>query len=215
MKTHPYSLLILFLSIIFAPYPSIVHAAAGDKKWEFKTGDSILSSPAVGHDGTVYVGSDDGKLYAIRTNGTQKWAFETGGSVQSSPAVGADGTTYVGSDDRTLYAISGDGTQKWAFETGGIIFASPAVDADGNIYVGSHDFKLYAIKPDGTAKWTNPFETGGEIHSSAAIDSGGIIHRVGGRKTLCHQHQDLEIGLGIKPPTRPGRLLAYHWPEWS
>ena len=47
--------------------------AGADKKksgtalWEFETGGKVFSSPAIGSDGTVYVGSDDNKLYAIRT----------------------------------------------------------------------------------------------------------------------------------------------------
>ncbi len=36
--------------------------------WEFETGDSVYSSPAIGSDGTVYVGSLDNKLYAIKTD---------------------------------------------------------------------------------------------------------------------------------------------------
>ena len=36
--------------------------------WEFKTGGDVWSSPAIGSDGTVYVGSNDKKLYAIKTN---------------------------------------------------------------------------------------------------------------------------------------------------
>jgi len=39
-------------------------------RWEFKTGGRVYSSPAIGSDGTVYVGSIDGKLYAI--NGKSK-----------------------------------------------------------------------------------------------------------------------------------------------
>ena len=35
--------------------------------WEFETGDRVFSSPAIGTDGTVYVGSEDKKLYAINT----------------------------------------------------------------------------------------------------------------------------------------------------
>ena len=34
--------------------------------WSFATGDAVKSSPAVGADGTVYVGSLDHKLYAIK-----------------------------------------------------------------------------------------------------------------------------------------------------
>jgi hypothetical protein len=36
--------------------------------WEFETGDGVRSSPALGSDGTVYVGSKDRKLYAIKTD---------------------------------------------------------------------------------------------------------------------------------------------------
>jgi len=36
--------------------------------WEFKTGRNVYSSPAIGSDGTVYVGSFVGKLYAIKTD---------------------------------------------------------------------------------------------------------------------------------------------------
>ena len=36
--------------------------------WAFETGSHVTSSPAIGSDGTVYVGSTDKKLYAIKTN---------------------------------------------------------------------------------------------------------------------------------------------------
>ena len=47
------------------PEPTKAKAVAGDKLWEFKTGDRVESSPAIGSDGTVYVGSEDEKLYAF------------------------------------------------------------------------------------------------------------------------------------------------------
>jgi len=41
----------------------------GTVLWEFETGGAAVnSSPAIGSDGTVYVGSHDKKLYAIRTD---------------------------------------------------------------------------------------------------------------------------------------------------
>jgi outer membrane protein assembly factor BamB len=40
----------------------------GAKLWEFEAGFYVQSSPAIGPDGTVYVGSDDKKLYAIKTD---------------------------------------------------------------------------------------------------------------------------------------------------
>ena len=37
----------------------------GTKKWEFDLGDGTDSTPSIGRDGTIYIGSDDKKLYAI------------------------------------------------------------------------------------------------------------------------------------------------------
>ena len=67
------------------------------------------SSPAIGTDGTIYVGSRDKNLYAINPDGSKKWAFKTGNWVTSPPAIGSDGTIYVGSKDKNLYPISPDG----------------------------------------------------------------------------------------------------------
>ena len=78
----------------------------GDEIWSFRFGGSdVYSTPAVGSDGTIYVGSEDNNLYAINPDGTKKWAFDTGDDVNSSPAIGRDGTIYFGSLDGNLYAI--------------------------------------------------------------------------------------------------------------
>ena len=77
--------------------------------WEFETGRPVYSSPAIGSDGTVYVGSQDDKLYAINgKTGDKLWEFETRYRVFSSPAIGSDGTVYGGSEDNKLYAIKTD-----------------------------------------------------------------------------------------------------------
>ena len=84
-------------------------AKIGTPIWEFETGDEVTSSPAIGSDGTVYVGSFDNKLYAINgKSGVKLWEFETGSYVESSPAIGSDGTVYVGSWNTKLYAIKTD-----------------------------------------------------------------------------------------------------------
>ena len=50
------------------PEPTKAKATAGVKLWEFETGGDVDSSPAIGSDGTVYVGSEDNKLHAIKTD---------------------------------------------------------------------------------------------------------------------------------------------------
>ena len=68
------------------PEPTKAKATAGDKLWEFQTGDNVFSSPAIGSDGTVYVGSQDTKLYALNgKTGVKLWEFQTGHLVFPPP----------------------------------------------------------------------------------------------------------------------------------
>ena len=93
---------ILFKILIFIVINvKLIGQTPGTKKWEFRTGDGVYSSPAIGSDGTVYVGSYDKKVYALNgATGAMKWEFLTGEGVGSSPAIGFDGTVYVGSYDK-------------------------------------------------------------------------------------------------------------------
>ena len=141
-------------------------------KWKFETGAEVYSSPAIGSDGTIYVGSYDYNLYAINPNGTLKWKFGTGSRSSSSPAIGSDGTIYVGKGDN-LYAINPNGTLKWKVGIGGDVKSSPAIGSDGTIYVGS-SYYFYAINPNGTLKWKVGIEGG--VRSSPAIGSDGTIY---------------------------------------
>jgi len=152
----------------------------GTLKWRYETWEtgSVPSSPAIGADGIVYVGSRDQYLYALNPDGTLKWRYETGSSVSSSPAICVDGTVYVGSWDHSLYALNPDGSLKWRYETGSSVYSSPAIGPDGTIYVGSNDSYVYAFHPDGTLKWR--YETGETVYSSPSVGPDGTVY-VGSR----------------------------------
>ena len=156
----------------------------GSLKWRYLTGDRVRSSPTVGSTDTIYVGSDDGNLYALNTNGNVilnteskyytvllqgylKWRCVIGSSL-SSPALGADGTVYVGSAGY-IYAINATngkgllhfflltlmssffqlGSAKWRYLTGGWIASTPAMGPNNTVYVISTDEYLYAINTAG------------------------------------------------------------------
>jgi outer membrane protein assembly factor BamB len=135
--------------------------------------NSGIVSPASIYDGVAYVGSKNGKVYAIDSRCRKKWTFTTGGAVLSSPDV-TDGSVYVGSSDGKVYALKlSDGTLRWSRPTGGAVISSPVV-TDGFVYVGSKDHNLYSLFAlTGAVSWKYP--TGGVIVSSPAIANGLIF----------------------------------------
>ena len=121
--------------------------ADGNLKWVYTASDQIaICSPAIGVDGTIYIGSHNGMLYAINPDGSLKWSFSTGYYLTSSPVIDATGTVYIYSNENGLYAINQDGIEKWRISASGSSWnSSPAIGSDGTIYVGGYDNTLYAI----------------------------------------------------------------------
>ena len=82
----------------------ILGAKPGAMNWKSTLGDSVASTPAIGLDGTVYVGSKDKNVYALDgTTGERKWIFETKYPVDTSRqsgqmvrSISLDGTGCVG-----------------------------------------------------------------------------------------------------------------------
>jgi len=79
-------------------FASAQETTAGEGIWQFETGSFVVSSPTI-VDGTVYVGSNDGTVYAVDAEtGEKEWAFtEPGEAVRSSPTV-VDDVVYVGAE---------------------------------------------------------------------------------------------------------------------
>jgi outer membrane protein assembly factor BamB len=166
-------------------------------KWEFPTGNRIVSSPVIS-DKVLYFGGDDGNVYAVDAKtGRQVWKRATAGPVPSTPAV-ADGVVYIGSYDGKFYAFDAkNGQLKWKFKTEGErrfeakgihgfqpktqtiadpfdIFLSSPVVAQGAVYFGSGDGNVYAVDiATGEQRWK--FKTGDVVHSSPAFADGVLF----------------------------------------
>jgi outer membrane protein assembly factor BamB len=143
----------------------------GYVKWSFETGDMIVAAPSIGDDGTVYIGSSDGILYAINPDSTLKWLFHAGGPLMfKSPSIGASGSIYISGGD-TLYAINPDGSVKWTFGLTSYSWTSAAIGLDETLFIGS-GADLCAIDLNGTENWS--FHAGDQINSPAIDQEGNI-----------------------------------------
>jgi outer membrane protein assembly factor BamB len=169
-------------------------------KWRFKAEDSVKSSAVIAS-GMVFIGSDDGRLYAIdAAAGKQVWAFETKDAIEAPPLV-MDGIVYIGSRDTFFYAIdAATGSLKWKYETDAEITGSAnwTLSPDGKtpwIIVGSHDFNLYCFKPDGAVVWT--YESDNFINGAPAVFDGKVFF--GGCDALIHE-------VSLADGTRAGQI---------
>lgn len=136
--------------------------------WSYMTGAPVLSSPAIGDYGTVYVGARDNNLYSIDNSGALVWSYRTGYWVDGSPAIDTSGSVFVGSDDNRIYRLQSLGVLEWSYETGGPAWSPPSIGTDGKIYAGSRDNFIYILYPSGALSWS--YETAGWVESSPAID---------------------------------------------
>ena len=141
--------------------------------WSFRTGKGIFSTPVIGHDGTVLIGSADRNFYAIRTDGTEKWRFPTGEIIDSAAAVAADGTIYVPSADGHVYALAPDGREIWRYRArhsetdpaaregttcgpfppaGGPsnwFEGNVIIGEEGRLWAGNDNYRMYGLSPGG------------------------------------------------------------------
>ncbi|MFF3677403.1 PQQ-binding-like beta-propeller repeat protein [Streptomyces sp. NPDC002120] len=152
-------------------------ATPSHQPWTYTTDEPISSSPAV-VDSTVYIGSNDKKVYALdAATGTPRWLTRISNRLFfwlscSSPEV-AGGIVYVGNDKGQVYALdAATGTPRWTHTTHGRVQSRPAV-VDGTVYIGSNDGQVYALDAaTGTPRWTHT--TQGKVQSSPAVVDGTV-----------------------------------------
>jgi outer membrane protein assembly factor BamB len=165
-----------------ATFYALSAAASGPEPhvtWTVDLGATrVMASPTVGPDGTIYVTTAAGQLFAIASDGKVRWTAQTGPTIKSAPALAIDGTVYNATADGKLDAVSPLGQLKWSFEFGQHLGptpllvsptpgpggsgggasgigsgASPTVGLDGTVYIGANNSNMYAVAPDGSLKW--------------------------------------------------------------
>lgn len=143
----------------------VVDIHLGISKKIFKTGGAIFGSSPTLANSTLYIGSDDNKMYALSTtNGQVKWKFDTEGisAGYTHPAV-VNNVAYFGTaqslndDDAVLgsmYAVDATtGTMLWRKLDHKGFYSSPIV-VGNMIYTTCFDGNIYALNSrNGETQW--------------------------------------------------------------
>ncbi len=148
-------------------------------------------------DGTLFVGSIEGRLVAVNlADSSRQWsqplkasrsaggfgcaAPTAGGGCAASPAgvaiygtpVVAGDLVYIGGYNGKVYAFNSSSLEtRWVYPREGYLppIIGGLVVAQGKVYFGSSDGKVYALDAD-TGDWKWDFPTGDKIWSTPAID---------------------------------------------
>lgn len=171
--------------------------------WSFPVAGG--SSPVIGGDRLVWVGTGEGDVVAIGRDGLPAFSSRLSGPVRASGAVLSNGTVVLGTAEGTLYGVARgtappdggadaeadadvpDGATppaRVAFSRRlGPILGSANVLGDGTLLVPTSDGKLHALSTDGaTTKWSAT--TNDTAGSSPAVASDGTLYIASSDKKL-------------------------------
>lgn len=142
-------------------------------QWFFQTESSISASPVIAKNGTVYLASTDGFLYALDTHGTLLWKFAADDAIFGTPAIAPDGSIQFGTLNGTYYAVMPDGNSKWTLRVSNDadtrMISAPVIDSKGQSYTGAWNDTFYALTGDGSIRWQSRLS--GLISSSPVLDA--------------------------------------------
>jgi outer membrane protein assembly factor BamB len=186
-------------------------AGNGNLRWRRYIGTATNSNPAVGTDGTIYIGTGtDGILAVEPWDGALSWAYGIGADVNEDPVVGPAGTVYIGHYG-TVWAFDYSGTRLWRTDTPNWPGQSITVGQDGVVYSCGDD--VLALSPSGEILAVSGYS--GDWPGAAVLPGGKIVVQDDGRLVCLSMwtrkasgHLDLEHLVGPPPAVAPFELRA-------
>jgi outer membrane protein assembly factor BamB len=156
-------------------------AAPATPKWTFKTGAPVTASPTISNDGkTLFIGSQDGSIYAISTSTGQKvWSVSLNGEVDASPLLSTDGATiFVPNAAGAIYALkASDGSVVWQCAAQSAVIGSLTLSSDGStIYAARYNGTMVGIPVSGCSGNLTPFYLSFPATSTPSVDPNGNIY---------------------------------------
>lgn len=156
---------------------------------ETPDGDAFFSSPAInvipGGDTLIYVGCDDGQVYAFNArNGGHKGTVASlrGDEFSSAPVISSDGQrVYVADDGGWLYTMSATNLCPYShyprndtWQSGMEPFSATPAVLGNSVYIGRDDGYFYWFEDiNCSLSLRARVNTGAEVNSSAAISRDG------------------------------------------
>jgi len=174
---------LLVLSLAGSPEADPESSWLDSPACSLKLAGTIVGSPVVAPDGTVYAVTAPGSLYSLTVDLREgdlsvNWVVgpDVLGGVVGPPALAPDGTVYVAAGGGHLLAVAPSGSKLWDAALQVEMNGPPAVGTDGTVYVGATNGTLAAVRPqDGGVKWTSKPSDAAVCAGPAVGPSGTIV----------------------------------------
>ncbi len=120
--------------------------------WRYQMGGGSRTQPLL-HEGKLYVGGNDGKLYALdAATGKPVFIYDAKSPVVAAPVAYKD-LLIFGAGDGVLRGVTDSGQLRWEFEAADSIFGHPVV-SNGLVYFGCNGARVYCLDAaTGQKKW--------------------------------------------------------------
>ena len=176
-------------ALLWAPWPMegrdlqrtnrspVVGPRVGQVLWSAEIEEPSFSQVVEGADGTLFVGTENGKVQAIKPGGSVIWSFTATPPVPT-PAVGPDGMVYLRGGDGALFSLRPDGRRRWTTDIGAepkLLGPSPLIGPDSYGYLTSyHQGVVYMIQPGGFFQWA--INTHARTLAGPAVGPDGTVY---------------------------------------
>ncbi len=136
--------------------------------------ETVTAPLAAGADGTIYVGSWDAHVHAVR-RGEVVWSAPVDGQVVGGCAVGPGGEVVVGTRAGVVAAFSDAGQPLWSRRFRDGVYGCPALDDAGRVWFSCNDRRLHALTLDGGAEVAT-LRLGRDPRAAVAIAGDGTLY---------------------------------------
>jgi hypothetical protein len=118
--------------------------------FRFSASATLFARPGVGRDGAVYVGSGDGYVHALSSDGGFRWSYTVKGRVVAPPIEEPiSGRVFVATSDARLYALERDSHLRWVYPLPVAPKTELSLTSEGTLlFVGQDDY-LYGVTTGG------------------------------------------------------------------
>lgn len=160
----------------YDPYQAetVFVSSEGAGVWE-----EFLSSPALGDNGTIYIGNENGRFYALNSRGNIQWGFpDTTTQNAFSTSAALDGNfIYIAGEDNFLRKLQDNGTaatELWNYHLNNDVNSSPVILPDGRVVVIDDSGYVTCLSSTGSLSWQ--YFSDAAPGSSPAVDAQGNIY---------------------------------------